>query len=246
MATKLTLLERRAQAARAAQQHLSRVDDRMGALIRAIGVYRPNINRDVFTTLVHSIVSQQVSMSAAATILKRFRAACGGRFTPESILRMDATALRAVGLSQQKARYMHSLAEHFADGRLSAAKLRRMSDEEAIQAAMQVKGVGRWTAEMLLIFCLERPDVWPIDDLGIRKAVMNFAGLPEMPDRTTLVSLAEPWRPYRSYAAWYLWRSLEGPLMPGIQVDGQPKSASGNSNGKAASRRAATKSAANR
>jgi DNA-3-methyladenine glycosylase II len=93
-----------------------------------------------------------------------------------------------------------------------------MSDEQVIQATTQVLGIGRWTAEMLLIFCLERPDVWPIDDLGIRKAVRNLLGDNDLPHRDTITGLAEPWRPFRSYASWYLWRSLEGPLMPGRTI----------------------------
>ena len=126
--------------------------------------------------------------------------------------------LRGAGLSRQKATYLRELSTAFASGDLSTRTLKRMPDEEVIAATTRVKGIGRWTAEMLLIFCLERPDVWPVDDLGLRKAVRQFLNLDDMPSAQTLNELAEPWRPYRSYATWYLWRSLEGPLMPGVSL----------------------------
>jgi DNA-3-methyladenine glycosylase II len=158
-------------------------------------------------------------MSAAAAVQKRVNGLCPrGRVTPDAILDLSEDELRGAGLSRQKAKYVRALAEHFARGMLSSRKLRAMTDEEVIAATTQVKGVGRWTAEMLLIFCLERPDVWPIDDLGLRKAVRDFLGLDELPDPRTMQAAGEPCRPYRTYASWYLWRSLEGPLMPGLAL----------------------------
>lgn len=190
----------------------------MADLIARIGPHRPIITRDPFATLVGSIVSQQISMAAAAAIQKRLAALCPrGRVTHRAILGLHARTLRSAGLSRQKILYLRSLAEHFADGRLSPRALRAMPDDEVIAATTRVKGIGRWTAEMLLIFCLERPDVWPIDDLGIRKAVRGLLGCSELPDRDTMSAVADPWRPFRSYASWYLWRSLEGPLMPGVR-----------------------------
>jgi DNA-3-methyladenine glycosylase II len=138
--------------------------------------------------------------------------------TPRALLALDVATLRGVGLSRQKTEYVHILAEAFATRSLTAAKLRRMNDDEVIAATTALKGIGRWTAEMLLIFCLERPDVWPVDDLGLRKAVQNFFAFKETPPARDIRDLADPWRPYRSYATWYLWRSLEGPLMPGVNV----------------------------
>lgn len=209
----------RRQLAEQAVAHLSGASTPLAGIIAAVGPHRPTLSRDPFRTLVGSIVQQQISMSAAAAIQNRLRDACPERrVTALALLALRKPRLRRLGLSNQKAAYVRDLAAHFADGRLSAAKLRRMSDEEVVEATTQVHGVGRWTAEMLLIFCLERPDVWPIDDLGIRKAVRNMLAASDMPDRKALLSAGEPLRPFRSYASWYLWRSLEGPLMPGVAI----------------------------
>lgn len=209
----------RIETAQRAAEHLRRIDPRMAALIDHIGPHRLIITRDPFKTLVGSILSQQVSMSAAAAMQMRLRKLCPrGRVTPAAILALDDAAMRRAGLSRQKMRYLRDLAEHFADGRLRPAALRRLGDEQVIEAATQVLGIGRWTAEMLLMFCLERPDVWPIDDLGLRKAVRNYLGMKSMPSPRTMRRAGEPFRPYRSYASWYLWRSLEGPFMPGLKM----------------------------
>lgn len=214
-----TIALARRQLAERAVAHLSANSRTLAAIIDAVGPHRPILSRDPFRTLVGSIVQQQISMSAAAAIQNRLRDACPDRrVTADALLALRKARLRRIGLSNQKAAYVRDLAAHFADGRLSASKLRRMTDEQVIEATMQVHGVGRWTAEMLLIFCLERPDVWPIDDLGIRKAVRNLLAVVDIPDRHTLLSAGEPLRPFRSYASWYLWRSLEGPLMPGVAI----------------------------
>ena len=216
--TKLSRAAQREATARAAVHHLTRANPRLGALIRTIGPHRLIITPNPFVALVGSILQQQVSMSAAA-VQRRLNTLCPrGRVTPAAIQQLDDGKLRGAGLSRQKAKYIRSLAEHFASGTLSSRKLRSMTDEEVIAATTQVKGIGRWTAEMLLIFCLERPDVWPIDDLGLRKAVRNFLGLGDLPERETMQATGEPWRPYRTYASWYLWRSLEGPFMPGVAL----------------------------
>lgn len=203
----------------AAVRHLRDADRRLAQIIDRVGAHRPIITRDPFRTLVGSITSQQVSMSAAAAIQKRIKALCpGGRVTPKALLALTPQQLRSAGLSNPKCAYMHGLAEEFASGKLSTRKLRAMSDDEVIETTTRVKGIGRWTAEMLLIFCLERPDVWPVDDLGVRKAVQNLWTMRELPPAKAIRDLADPWRPYRSYATWYLWRSLEGPLMPGTKL----------------------------
>jgi DNA-3-methyladenine glycosylase II len=200
-------------------RHLSRADRRLATLIQRIGPHRPIITPNPFVALLGSILQQQISMSAAAAVQKRVRALCPrGRVTPAAILDLSALDLRGAGLSRQKAEYVRSLAEHFANGALSTRSLRAMTDEEVIATTTRVKGVGRWTAEMLLIFCLERPDIWPIDDLGLRKAVRNHLELDDLPDAQTMHAAGEPYRPYRTYASWYLWRSLEGPLMPGVAL----------------------------
>jgi len=209
----------RATLARQAAAHLTCIDARLGRLIKRIGPHRPIIHPNIFVTLVGAIVQQQVSMLAAAAIRRRLVALCPRqRLTSEAVAALTPAALRGAGLSRQKTLYLLDLAEHFNSGKLIPRKLRRLPDEEVIAAVTEVKGVGRWTAEMLLIFCLERPDVWPIDDLGLRKAVRLFLNAAEIPGREALVAVAEPWRPYRSYATWYLWRSLEGPLMPGMSA----------------------------
>ena len=210
------LRERRA---REACRYLASVDRKLRVLIDRIGPHRLIITRDPFVALIGSIIQQQISMSAAAAIQKRVRGLCPrGRVTASGIRALSPHRLRGAGLSRAKVQYILNLAEHFATRRLTAPALRRMPDDEVIAATTAVKGIGRWTAEMLLLFCLERPDVWPVDDLGLRKAVRLFIGSDEMPGADTLQDLAEPWRPHRSYATWYLWRSLEGPLMPGIAL----------------------------
>ena len=208
----------RERLARRAVRHLRRVSPRLAEIIDRVGPHRPIITPNPFVALVGSILQQQISMSAAAAVFQRLRRAAGGRISPRAVLELGPDGLRAAGLSRQKATYLLELAQAFATRRLTGAALRRMDDEAVIAAVTQIKGVGRWTAEMLLIFCLERPDVWPIDDLGLRKAVRDFLGLRELPDVATMQATGEPFRPYRTYASWYLWRSLEGPLMPGIAV----------------------------
>lgn len=212
-----TSTRQRRRAAQAARRHLRQVDPRLRRLIDQIGPHRPQITPDPFRALLGSIIHQQVSMNAAAAIQRRVRDLCPrGRPTPTTLLALRENQLRGAGLSRQKVKYVRNVATEFAARRLTAAKLVAWSDEEVIAATMRIKGVGRWTAEMLLIFCLERPDVWPVDDFGLRKAVRGLLGLKDLPAAATLHELAEPWRPYRSYATWYLWRSLDGPLMPGI------------------------------
>ncbi len=207
----------RTRATSAALRHLRQADARLGAIVDRVGPYRLDITPDPFIALIGSIVHQQVSMSAAATIYRRLRALCPrNRLSPPAVLKLDHEHLRSAGLSRQKAAYIHGLAETFTARTLTAAKLRRMSDDEVLVAAMQLKGVGRWTAEMLLIFCLDRPDVWPVDDLGLKKAVGRLLGVDGFPPVDAMHALAEPWRPYRTFATWYLWRSLDHAVLPGI------------------------------
>ena len=205
--------------ARAAIRYLKRTDPKLGRIIDEIGPHCVIISPNPFITLAGSIVQQQISMSAAAAVRKRINALCPRRrLTPRAILALSDHQLRAAGLSQQKTRYIRSLAEHFDSRRLTARMLKNMTDEQVIAATTCIVGVGKWTAEMLLIFCLNRPDVWPIDDLGLRKAVRNYLCYNELPDSKTMTAIGRSWSPYRTYAAWYLWRSLEGPLMPGVTL----------------------------
>ena len=212
-------VEERRRTALAAVQHLRTVTPRFGELIDRIGPHRPIITRNPFTALLGSIIQQQVSMSAASAIYNRLKALCPRRRpTPAAILELDDDTLRGIGLSRQKVAYVRNIGEAFATRALTTAGLRRMSDEEVLAATTRIKGVGRWTAEMLLIFCLERPDVWPVDDLGLKKALRDFLGRREMLPPAEMQEAGELWRPYRSYATWYLWRSLEGPMMPGVAI----------------------------
>jgi DNA-3-methyladenine glycosylase II len=201
----------------AALQHLSAAHPRWPEVIAAVGPYRPTLTTDPFIALVGSITHQQVSMSAGATIFKRVRALCPRcRLTPGAILATSDAHLRSAGLSRQKAAYLRNIAESFASRQVTPARLRRATDAEVVELVTQIKGVGRWTAEMLLLFCLHRPDVWPVHDLGLQRAAQRFFSLRKPPTPQSLEKLGEPLRPYRTYATWYLWRSLENPVPPAV------------------------------
>jgi len=194
-----------------ARRLLSRRDPVIGDLIRRHGPcgLADAQHEDAFTALTHSIISQQLSTRAAATIARRFDALFGGVPTPGALALVDDAQLRAVGLSSQKIRYMRDLCSRVAYGSLTLEKVNELPDEDVIQSLTQIKGIGRWTAEMFLMFRLHRPDVLPVDDLGILKAVQRAYGLRKLPRAERLTKIGEPWRPYRSVACWYLWASLE-------------------------------------
>jgi DNA-3-methyladenine glycosylase II len=164
---------------------------------------------DPFKALTRAIISQQLSSKAAATIAARFNALLDGLPTPARIDAVSDAALRAVGLSGQKIRYMRDLCARVTDGSLPLTQLASLGDEEVIAALTQVMGIGRWSAEMFLMFRLHRPDVLPVGDLGIVKAVQRAYRLRKTPDAARLRQIGEPWRPYRSIACWYLWASLD-------------------------------------
>jgi DNA-3-methyladenine glycosylase II len=161
-----------------------------------------------FLTLARAIVGQQISVKAAQSVWDRL-VACVGEMTPQSVLRKERPVLRACGLSDRKTEYIADLAQHFANGSIHVQRWPAMSDEEIIAELVQVRGIGRWTAEMFLIFNLLRPDVFPLDDLGLQKGirVSYFAG--RKVALSTMRRLGESWRPWRSVATWYLWRSLD-------------------------------------
>ena len=163
---------------------------------------------DPFIALTHAIISQQLSTKAAATIARRFDALFDGRPTPAKVAAVADSELRGVGLSSQKLRYMRDLAEKIQSGVVALDRLGAMSDEAVIEALTLVKGIGRWTAEMFLMFRLHRPDVLPVDDLGIVNAVKRAYRMRSVPSPKRLTRLGESWRPYRSVACWYLWASL--------------------------------------
>ncbi|MBA2629727.1 MAG: DNA-3-methyladenine glycosylase 2 family protein [Thermoleophilaceae bacterium] len=165
---------------------------------------------DSYGTLVRAIVGQQLSTKAARTIYTRLEERFGGRTpTPRELLETDPADLRAVGLSGAKAAYLRDLAEHVEDGELDLERLAQLPDEQVIEQLTAVKGLGTWTAHMFMIFHLGRPDVLPVGDLGIRKAAQALTGGDALPTPSELEVLAEPWRPYRSLASLYLWRSLD-------------------------------------
>ena len=189
---------------------LARKDPVIGGLMRKHGAcgLADAQHADPFHALLRAIVSQQLSTKAAATIAARFDGLYGGPPTPAQVIATSDEQLRAVGFSTQKIGYVRDLCRRISDGALPLAALDAMSDEEVIEVLTQVKGIGRWTAEMFLMFRLHRPDVLPVGDLGIVKAVQKAYGLRKIPTAERLTRIGEAWRPYRSIACWYLWASL--------------------------------------
>ncbi len=165
---------------------------------------------DPYRALVRAIVSQQLSTKAAATITRRFVELFGGTFpTPAQVLAMPEGQLRGVGLSGMKVSFVRDLARRIQDGSLRLDAFDSMTDDEVIATLTQVKGIGRWTAEMFLMFRLHRPDVLPVGDLGIVNAIKRAYRLRKPPTPARMTKLGENWRPYRSIACWYLWASLD-------------------------------------
>ena len=195
-----------------ARRLLMRRDPVLGKAIKRIGpcLLAERQRKDHLTALVGSIVSQQLSTKAAATIFGRLAALFPDHVIPgaEELTALDDQTLRSVGLSGQKVGYLRDLCARLIDGRLVLDDLDTLNDEQVIERLVAVKGFGRWTAEMFLMFRLHRPDVLPVDDLGIVNAVRRLYGLRKRPDSKRLMKLGEPWRPYRSVACWYLWQSL--------------------------------------
>jgi DNA-3-methyladenine glycosylase II len=163
---------------------------------------------DPFFTLARAIVGQQISVKAAQSVWDRM-VACVGEVTAEGVLAKDRKTLRACGLSDRKTEYIADLAQHFADGAIHVHRWPEMTDEEIIAELVEVRGIGRWTAEMFLIFNLLRPDVFPLDDLGLQKGLRLSYFKGRKISLGTMQRLGETWRPWRSVATWYLWRSLD-------------------------------------
>ena len=185
-------------------------DPVMGGLIDKVGPYKIRYLEPDFETLIKSIVYQQLSGKVAATIFARLVAAAGdGTLTPETALEVTPRKMRALGLSRQKIGYIRDIAGHALSGQTDFAALRKAPDEEVIRVLTSLKGVGVWTAHMFLIFALRRKDVLPSGDLGIRAAVRKWYNLDAPPKPAEVEQVGEKWRPYRTVASWYLWRSLE-------------------------------------
>jgi len=194
---------------RNAQRHLARRDPVLKGMIRSIGPCNLHYRPDRFAALVRSIISQQISTKAAAAIAARFESILAKTgITPAAVLSVSPESLRAAGLSAAKTRALYDLAEKIVDGTVPLKHIHKLPDEEVITSLLPVKGIGRWTAEMFLIFSLGRLDVFPVDDGGVRTAIRRQYGLSETPTKATLIERAELWRPYRSIATWYFWRSL--------------------------------------
>ena len=194
----------------AGARHLARADPKLRKIIRKVGPCTLRPRRDYFVVLCKAIYAQQISTQVAAVLFGRFRQQFPAkRPTPALTLKLlagDPALIKPCGLSRQKIKYLRDLAEHFDAGKIPTRRLSAMSDQEVIDALIRVHGIGRWTAEMFLMFVLNRTDVLPVDDLGLRDAVREVYDIDHRPTAKELYALAEPWRPWRSLATWYLWR----------------------------------------
>jgi DNA-3-methyladenine glycosylase II len=199
-----------------AVRHLKKVDPALKALIERIGPCLLEPREDRFSTLVRAIVGQQISTKAAASIDQRLRELGSDPHHPAKLKALGETAIRTAGLSGVKARYVVNLAEAVASGEVPVDEFDdSWTDEEIVASLVSIKGVGVWTAEMFLMFALNRPDILPVGDLGIRAALRDIRSLAELPKPGECHALAEHWRPYRTVACWYLWKGLAQPAKPG-------------------------------
>lgn len=193
-------------------RHLAKRDRKMKKLIPHFGQARLRSRGDAFTTLARSIVGQQISVKAAQSVWDRFAKSAGGaalHLVPGTVAVLSVPTMREAGLSARKCEYLLDLARHFADGRVHESAWQDMDDEAIITELVAIRGIGRWTAEMFLIFHLMRPNVMPLDDLGLIKGISQnyFSGEPV--SRAEAREVGEAWAPFRSVATWYIWRSLD-------------------------------------
>jgi DNA-3-methyladenine glycosylase II len=191
-------------------KYLSKADPQLAGVIKTVGKYSIKIRTNAFLSLVESIIYQQLAGSAANIIYTRFINHYNNVLPkPMQIISTSDIELKSkIGLSSNKVQYLKDLSTKVEQGKINLELLSTMSDEEVIAELTLVKGIGRWTAEMFLIFCLGRPDILPVTDLGIRKAVHKLYSLPELPKPAELLAISQPWRPHRTAASWYLWKSL--------------------------------------
>jgi DNA-3-methyladenine glycosylase II len=193
-----------------AEKYLSAADPRLAAIISSVGRCEIKLRDGPFQSLAEAIIYQQLAGAAADAIYGRFVKIYRGHFpSPERLIATSDEKLRAAGLSARKGEYLKDLAWHIADGRIKPRLLHSMTDEQVIEQLVKVKGIGRWTAEMFLIFCLGRPDVLPVGDLGLRKAIQRTYSLGDLPTERQIQDIAKAWKPYCTIATWYLWKSLE-------------------------------------
>jgi DNA-3-methyladenine glycosylase II len=191
-------------------KYLSQTDPCLGKIISSVGDFSIKICKDPFQSLVESIIYQQLAGHAARVIYSRFIKYYNTRpFLPQQILSTPNSVFRStIGLSNKKIEYIKDLSVKVIERKLDVSTLHKLPDEEIIAQLIQVKGIGRWTAEMFLIFCLGRLDILPVTDLGIRKAMQKTYSLSELPKPVEMLAIAQPWEPYRTVATWYLWKSL--------------------------------------
>lgn len=202
--------ERRVPIPEVAVAYLTDADPIMASLIERVGPIDYSVDRNLWRAMVGSIVGQQLSVKAAATIRARVAALGSEGFPdPVALLAVPEDRLRECGLSRSKASYVRDAARYWVAGRIDEGAIAQASDEAVIEELVSLRGVGRWTAEMVLIFSLGRRDVLAVDDLGIRVAVQKAYGLDDRPDRATVHAVGEAWKPYRTFASLYLWRSLQ-------------------------------------
>jgi DNA-3-methyladenine glycosylase II len=199
-----------AQHIKAARLHLQKNDPVFKPLLKAVGPFTAKTHRDRFGTLVNSILSQQISVNAARTIKERLVTAIAPeKISPVTLRKFDVDSLRQLGVSRQKAGYVLDLAAKVHEGVVDLQSIHRKDDESVIDEMTQVKGIGRWTAQMFLMFSLGRLDILPVDDLGLKNAIRAQYQLEDLPNKQQMEQLAENWRPYATIACWYLWQSLE-------------------------------------
>jgi DNA-3-methyladenine glycosylase II len=210
---------------RSAITHLKRADPVLAAIVERVGPFRMNYREPSFEAMVRSIIFQQLAGRAAAAIFDRFFAACmaavctGGNgnsrtaacLTPEAVLALTEQQMRACGLSRQKLSYIRDLAEKTRSREVDFEQLAQMTEEDVIAHLTRVKGIGVWSAQMFLMFALRHPDIMPTADYGIRAAIKKSYRKRKLPTPAQMLKVSEPWRPYRSVACWYLWRSMESP-----------------------------------
>ena len=185
-------------------------DPKFAKIIMQVGDYNVKITKNRYQSLVESIISQQLSGSAANSIIKKFRKLYKSKFPkPRDVIKTSDSKLRTTGLSKMKIVYIKELSKKIESKELNMRKISTQSDEQVIEVLTDVKGIGRWTAEMFLIFSLGRLDILPVGDLGLKKGIQSMYSLKELPEKEQIEQLAESWKPYRTVATWYLWKSLE-------------------------------------
>ncbi|MGI0064026.1 MAG: DNA-3-methyladenine glycosylase family protein [Nitrosopumilaceae archaeon] len=185
-------------------------DPKFAKIIMQVGDYNVKITKNRYQSLVEAIISQQLSGSAANSIIKKFRKLYKSKFPkPRDVIKTSDSKLRTTGLSKMKIVYIKELSKKIESKELNMRKISTQSDEQVIEVLTDVKGIGRWTAEMFLIFSLGRLDILPVGDLGLKKGIQSMYSLKDLPEKEQIEQLTESWKPYRTVATWYLWKSLQ-------------------------------------